>query len=132
MIENLWVYWIMLIYRFNYESWCDKEIYHWNLHRITRLYNKAIWCRLVHFASFCYCYIPCKRCGFTYFERHYIDTMCSRDVVELKVSHTSRVRRFSWSVLNWLIYYWFFAQKIRFQLEIKCTYMKTLREKIWL
>ena len=29
-----------------------KGIHYWNLNRITRLYDKAIWCRLVHSASF--------------------------------------------------------------------------------
>ena len=54
--------------------------------------------RLVHFASFCH-YIPHKRSLLI------LRDIISRDVVKLK----SRVRRLSWSVLNWFIYYLFFT-----------------------
>ena len=75
---------IMLIYRINYDPW-DKEIHYWNLHRTTPLYIIGL-SILLHFVI-----------TFHIILRDII----SRDVVKLK----SRVRRLSWSVLNWFIYY---------------------------
>ena len=75
---------IMLIYRINYDPW-DKEIHYWNLHRTTPLYIIGL-SILLHFVI-----------TFHIILRDII----SRDVVKLK----SRVRRLSWSVLNWFTYY---------------------------
>ena len=82
---------IMLIYRINYDPW-DKEIHYWNFDRITPLYiiDLSI---LLHFVITFH-----TNAVYLFWET------ISRDVVKLK----SRVRRLSWSVLNWFIYYSFF------------------------